>query len=235
MRNLIEKQKIKPVAIAKFSKKKFLKDILEKEELFFNTITYFSKKENENHQFDQYEGINKIYQSNNVVDLKLFDRHFKVKDNGKPIKIRLSSNNYFTHICCFTFFTNEIIEINGERKVFDPQLFEFGNYFIVGIDINEILKIISSACEIDKNIFKWEISPVTYYDVKKINGDWNIFCKPLKYRYQNEIRVAIAINSNKEFKLKVSGIKKYFLDLISKNECINKIIDDVAIITKKPN
>ena len=145
---------VRPIAIAKFSEEKYISEIIKKEELFFNPIEYFVKKENENYRFDQYEGCDRIYQPSYIVDFKINNRSYKLADSENPIKIRLNTTDYFTHICCFTYFTNKIITRKHERKVFDPRLYNFGNYFLIGMDIKQILEVIENACKCDPNILK---------------------------------------------------------------------------------
>lgn len=218
--------KIQPIAIAKFSEKIYLEDIIENEELFFNTISYFSIKGKEDDRFDQYEGFDRIYQPSYIVDLQLDGRSYNIVDSGIPIKMK-------TSIDPFTYFTNKIIKQKNERKVFNPKLFFFGNYFVIGTEIKTIFEIIDSACKADKNIVNYKMGPVSYSDIKKHNGEWDVFHKPLKFKYQNEVRIAIKINSNDPYRLKIPGLRECILGLVSQDECINKIIDDVAIISEK--
>ena len=222
---------VKNIAIAKFSEEQYLKEIITNEELFFNTINFFSKKEHQNYRFDQYEGCDRIYQPSYIVNFKIDGRSFKFAKDGKPVKIRLSTTDYFTHICCFTIIKNVIIIRKKERKVFDPRLFNFGDHLILSLEIGKILSLIGKACKEDSNIEKYQISPVEYIDVKNHNGEWDVFHKPLKYKYQNEFRIAVKINTIESYKLKVPGFSKLFLGIQNKEKCINKVFNEEAIIS----
>lgn len=72
---MIENNKrLLPLGLLKFSSSEFLQEIIDKETLYFNTIEYFSKKDNEDHQFDRLEGVDTILQPNQILKFEINNR-----------------------------------------------------------------------------------------------------------------------------------------------------------------
>lgn len=63
-----------PLGLLKFSSSEYLKEIIDNETLYLNTVEYFSNKEEEDHQFDRLEGVDTILQPNQILKFEIDNR-----------------------------------------------------------------------------------------------------------------------------------------------------------------
>jgi hypothetical protein len=220
-----------PLGLLKFSSSEFLKEIIDNETLYFQTIDWFSKKEKEDHQFDGLEGVDTILQPNQILNLKLDNRSFVVKDTGKPIRLYRTDTTHYTHICCFFLLLNQSIQLDNTKRLFDPRMWDFGQSLIFINELQSFLTIVSEELNQNKEIEVWKITPVDYKDQNQITGDWGVFSKPSKLSYQSEYRIAIKIRSNDPIKLKFPGIGKLVCGLVKQSQCKNEVVDGKAFIS----
>ena len=85
------------------------------------------------------------------------------------------------------YYMSEINNLS-ELKI-DDRCKEFGDSFLIILDIAEFFKRVEEAADLMKR--KLLYGPVTYEDVHSYRGKWSLFKKPVTYKYQNEFRFLI--------------------------------------------
>jgi hypothetical protein len=219
-------------AIAKFSEIIYLIDLLENGVLFFNTIKYFSEREKEEaYRFDSFEGCDLIYQTNYLKGINIDGIYLPFMESADPTRIRLSNKQHFTHVCCFSVIYDEPIIQNGSMKVFDERMLELGNGLVVSVKIKSFVQRIKDAIKNDKKIISSSIGLVEYIDEKTYSGELGAFRKVNRYSFQNELRIALEINSSDSYKIKLGNIQELFTRPIERSNIVNKVVGNKSIIS----
>lgn len=223
---------MKPIGLLKFSEIKYLSAFLKEGELFFNTINHYRnqyKTSIENFRYDKYEGYDRIHQPREVTKLTIYGRNFKVQPDGRPILIDLSNTEYFTHICCFTVVWNKSILIDNTPRIFDPRMFDFGDSVVFISDINRFIKKIKNYIYSVGGINCLKGKIVDYLDIMNYSGEWGVFRKASIYDYQSEFRIAINVDTDKPYIIRIGSLEEFAFGPIKKNECLNIVENGNAI------
>lgn len=193
----------------KFGSEENITDLFENGTIFFNTIDYFQKLEENGLRGDHYEGTTKITNSKSDK-LKLT---ITIPEAGKEIPIKLSKfhlreflkdvkGNLYSLYC---LSHQDVLEIDNFK--IDPRVKEFGTHFII---IKKPVKFINLICnELDKNKFDFQIKQVEYYKKKKINGEISLFHKSTEFEYQKEFRIVLFNNENTPKKIQIGSLKDF--------------------------
>jgi hypothetical protein len=223
---------MKPIGLIKFSKNKYLFDLIDNGNLCFNPINYFrnsEKKELEKHRYDQYEGYDKIIQPKEIAKITIKGRDFPVDQNSnRPIAMDLSNGHDFTHLCCFTIIYDNPIKIDDKERIFNPKMFCFNDSLIfipvskLDIFMNKIVEFCNT-----ENI-KCEGKKVEYVDFKIFSGDLGIFKKDKFYEYQNEFRIALSLNRSDKHIINLGNLSDCVFGPIEKEKCINLVEKGIA-------
>lgn len=193
----------------KFGSEEHITDLYENGTIYFNTIDYFQKLEEQGLRGDKYEGTTKItnQQSDKLKltitipetrsDIPIKLSKFHLREFLKDIKGNLYSLYCLTH--------EDVLEIDNFK--IDPRVKEFGTHFII---IQKPEKFINLICsELDKNKFDFQIKLVEYYDKEKINEEISLFHKSTEFEYQKEFRIVLFNDESKPLKIQIGSLKDY--------------------------
>lgn len=218
------------VALTKFGELEHIKSLVGAGQLYFNTIQFFSNEEDD-HRFDEFEGVDKIYQAEDIISLSLDDELFKLVHDQPPIKFRMRDGHNFTHLCCFTIVRRTQCIIDGIQRIFDPNMFSFGDTVAIVIDIEKFISQIQKAIN-NAGIINSQIGEVQYVDATSYSGNWGLFRKRKQYQYQQEFRIAVEYDSDRPFILEIRNYKDLFVGIVSKEECVNIVENGNAILSR---
>ena len=177
--------------------------------LYFNTISYFKKAEqNNNGRFDKHENINifipkaqlKVFPSNTDIKLAIYS------DIVYDVGINTGEKNIFTNIwCCYTIIMDNLTPGN---KIFDPSLYNnFGDYGLLIYKLDEFYDRLKESIQINK-IKEMSCRLVEYKDKSQYQTNMNIFTKLNNFQNQNEYRIAIKLdNLNTAYKLNIGSLE----------------------------
>ena len=199
-----------PLFFFKFGSEENMTDLLENGTIYFNTIDYFQRLEEQGLRGDSYEGTTKITNYHEYDKLKVT---ITIPETGKKIPINPSKfhlreflkdikGNLYSIYC---LRPKDIIGI--ENFKIDSRVAEFGTHFII---IKNTGKFIDQICnELEKKSFDYSTKQVEYYEKDKINGEINLFNKSKEFDYQNEFRIVLYNNEMKPKIIRIGSIKDY--------------------------
>jgi len=176
--------------LVKFGSKNHLERMQKDGILHCNTITFFSKLE------DNYKRGDK---SESVIELKYFENvAFEVKPVNEPSSEwkRLNSktsqySKYFKkpmgNLFCMSAFEINLAK-ESKEYVFNEGFLEFG-YALLMTRQDLFMERLRNA--LDKLEFKSCYNSVNYLDLKKYTGKKNLFQKDNKFSWQEEFRIII--------------------------------------------
>lgn len=212
----------------KFGEKKNILDLYENGTLFFNTIEYFRKLENEQGvRGDNYEGTLKL---TNFTDKDKVDFQITNPETGKIIKLKptkLHLREFLSDIkgnlySLYSLKTPEILDL--ENFKIDERVKEFGDYFII---IHNPSRFIDSIIkQLDSQKISYKAKLVSYYEKTELNGEISLFDKPSEFEYQKEYRIVLYNNESKPIKIKIDSLKEY--SSIFKSDSIEKMKIDLV-------
>ena len=219
--------------LMRISNYEYLENFIKRGELYINSLSYFQNAEikNQQHRYDFYEGCNKIVQPKNITKLEIDGHEFKLDPDGPPIGMHLSNVKSFSHVMCFSQIGLKSLIIDGEYKVFDPRLFEFGNAAIIVLNSDSLFKRIHAAIEKDNRFLRFSGKKVEYINIEEYEGDWDAFRKPLKFEYQNEYRLAFDTLISGPHKLTIGNVEDIVYGPVMKEKIVNTVINGNGIIT----
>ncbi len=179
----------------KFGAKEHL-ERMQKEGLFYcNSITYFSKIE-DNHRGDAFESVTKLqYLENPIFQLKPADDPSAEWKNLKVTNMLIQEyyKEPLGNLFCMSAF-----KVNPTKKIsvfhFDERFSEFG-YGLMILRQDLFMDKLRSA--LSKFNFKTCIKPVEYLDLSKYSGEKNLFQKDVAYSWQEELRIILYTNKFK--------------------------------------
>ena len=199
-----------PLFLFKFGSEKNMTDLLENGTIYFNTIDYFQRLEEQGLRGDNYEGTTKITNYHEYDNLKVT---FTIPETGKkiplnPTKFHLREflsdikGNLYSMYC---LRPKDIIDVEDFK--IDKRVKEFGTHFVL---IKDIGKFINQVCdELEKLKMDYRTKQVEYYEKDKINGEISLFHKMKNFEYQNEFRIVLYNDEMEPKILQIGSIKDF--------------------------
>jgi hypothetical protein len=195
--------------LIKFGKRDNIYDLYENGTIYFNTIDYFQKLEEQGLRGDTYEGTTKIinYGPDDKVFMQLSIPSGKIADL-KPTKlhhreyIREINGNIF---CLYALKVDD--NPVSRRYEFDRRLWQFGTHFLIIQDSHKFFKLVSQ--ELDRMKTRFASGLVTYYDRNSVKKEISQFEKPNEYDYQSEYRFLLYRNSKDPFSISIGSMADY--------------------------
>jgi copper chaperone CopZ len=187
----------------KFGEKTHLLNLLNEGEIYCNTIHYFSKLENEDLRKDKNDGIAELKQVYNIK----FKVKGKIIATSERAQLYLRNNEDKGNIFCLYGIETEKLNLekNTQQKLnLNTESIDFADYALIIFDPSEFVKRVKA--KVEKNGYKFQFSPVTYYDDQSHNGELTPFHKSNKYKHQNEIRFWIPNKENVPLIFKIGSI-----------------------------
>lgn len=206
-KTMIEDQ---PVFFFKFGSKENMTDLLENGTIYFNTIDYFQKLEEQGLRGDNYEGTTNI---SNFHEYESLTVTFTILETGKKITLRprkfhlreflkeIKGNIY--SIYCLR--PKDIIK-NKDFKI-DQRVKDFGTHFVLIKDVGRFLNQIYDELENIKMDYRTQ--QVQYYEKDRINGEISLFHKMKVFEYQNEFRIVLYNDEMEPKIIRIGAIKDY--------------------------
>ncbi|OAD92726.1 hypothetical protein A7A78_02110 [Aequorivita soesokkakensis] len=199
-----------PLFFLKFGSEKNMTDFIENGTVYFNTIDYFQRLEEQGLRGDKYEGTTKITNYHEYEYLKVT---ITIPETGKQIPINPTKfhlreflsdikGNLYSIYC---IRPKDIIGVE-DFKV-DKRVREFGTHFVL---IKDVGKFINKVCdELEKIKMDFSTRQVEYYEKDKINGDITLFHKMKEFEYQNEFRIVLYNEKMEPKVIKIGSLKDY--------------------------
>ena len=199
-----------PLFFFKFGNEKNMTDLLENGTIYFNTIDYFQRLEEQGLRGDNYEGTTKITNYHEYDNLKLT---FTIPKTGKKIPIyptKFHLREFLSEIkgnlySVYCLRPKDIIGVENFKV--DNRVKEFGTHFVL---IKDVGKFLDQICdELEKIKMDYRTQQVEYYEKDKVNGEISLFHKMKEFEYQNEFRIVLYNNEMKSIILRIGSIKEY--------------------------
>ncbi len=192
-----------PLYLFKFGEYEYMKKLYEEGELFFNTIYYFKKLEDENLRGDKNENLSHCLQSSST---KIIINNEIINTTGS-IKIYnpYKDNFNFTHIFSMSSLYDE------ETLDFDHRIKQFGDSSIIIYNIQEFFFRLKKGLDkiIDIGYLEsFNYNKVKYYDLDIHHGKLDVFSKSHKYSFQKEWRLGLRLSNNNSepYSLKIGDL-----------------------------
>lgn len=191
-----------PPFLIKFGREEYISQLRNDGIIYFNSLNYFRKIENDEVRRDALEGVVRIEQ---LRDVQLYLE-------GKLIARTLPSSN--SHLC---FHDNENIgnvfsmyaitenEHTDPEFKFDRRLLQFGDKLLLITDTKAFIKKIIS--QIESRNLHFNLGYVKYYNKNLYSGILDPFHKPDNFNYQNEFRIYIQSKYDMSIQLEIGSIK----------------------------
>ncbi|WP_218598581.1 hypothetical protein [Polaribacter sp. NJDZ03] len=200
--------KNKIFSFIKFGNKDNMIDFIENGTIYFNTIEYFKKLEEQIARGDKYEGTTRIqnfHESDNYT-LTITDPETK-----KEIKIKNSKIHYHQSLNdikgnLFSMYCLKTPELLAKDFKIDQKVKNFGSHFVMIRDSDKFLELVSKELEKQNIPFKGKL--VNYYQKEKINGEITPFDKTTEYEYQKEYRIVLFSNEIKPIIIQIGNLRK---------------------------
>jgi hypothetical protein len=191
----------------KVGEKEHMHSLFTKGEIYFNTIEYYRKAESNNLLSDPHEGISQLMQGNAKFNYE------DIRFSSESVQIAITDNTLKGNIFCFLGLESRTIMPSKKFISLNTDLtsINWGDTVVVIYNTIEFIKRVER--ELNKQDYKYQISPVLYYDFKKYSGKLDIFKKRNEYEKQNEIRIFIENETCKPIKLSVGSIEDIALIL----------------------
>lgn len=182
------------ITIKKFIKigqKQYMKKLLKKGEVYFNTVDFFRKNDVDDYlRGDFAEGLK-------YSPLPNF-RAPSLEKLGITIKnAKIDGDADISHLYSMYMLTNEF----WEGKIhFDKRILEFGDCAVI-IKPREFIEKVKKASKYE---IKYE--PAVYYKTPIIPLTLTSFSKREEFKYQNEFRFVIISSSKEAIKIRIGNI-----------------------------
>ena len=192
--------------LIKIGKKKHMFDLYEHGLIFMNNIDFFRQYECDKSRRDKDEGLAGIDQ---VAELKLLhNSNVLGRSNSAQLKFHDYENK--GNLYCLIAITSRE---EPENFKIDERNKEFGNYFVVIIDVKEFIERIEN--KLKELGLEYKYGLVRYYDLKEHSGPLDVFCKPNNFEHQKELRFFMKRDEPSSLKIKIGSIEdiSYIFDI----------------------
>ena len=194
----------------KFGSKKNILDLYENGTIYFNSIDYFQRLEEQGLRGDNYEG------TTNITNLHENDK-YKLKiiipetDEEKSINLsKFHQREFLQEIkgnlySLYSLREKDIIGIDNFKV--DKKTKEFGSHFIIIKNTSKFIELICT--ELKKNRLEYCAKHVEYYEKERINGDISLFHKSMEFEYQKEFRIILYNREIEPKIIQIGSLKDY--------------------------
>lgn len=192
--------------LLKVGRREHIEDLRNHGIVYMNSINFFRELEEDEQRSDIQEGIERIEQ---ITWIKLIkdgkEFEFK-KESSKNIitsaQLRVANPELEGNIFSMIAITNRLAE---ETDKLDNRNSKFGDSFLVIFNPKEFLRRFENA--IKKSGMSFQYGVVWYYDEENYNGGLGVFCKPMKFKHQNEFRVFVGNSSRNPLIVNIGSIE----------------------------
>ena len=192
----------------KFGKEKDLIE-LQKGYLYFNTIDYFKKAdENDKGRLDIFENINS-YIPNAIMNVHPHKNMQKLLYTGFVSNVTITNtaeSDNFSHIWSCSHIKKGM-PIRQDNKIFSEKMWEFGDHMLLIHNVGKFLEMVHKSLNTSATYAKGDSVIYLSQQQPQINN-MNVFTKFNHFEYQNEYRVALKISTQMPHKLNIGSIKQ---------------------------
>lgn len=183
-------------------------DLLENGTIYFNTIEYFQKLENNEARGDKYEGTTNIQNFNEsdkyiltITDPKT-GKEIKMKTKKVHLRQFLTEmkGNIYSMYC---LKSPEVLDPNFKT---DKKVKEFGSHVVIIKNVDRFVQLICKKLDELNILYRGQL--VNYYEKNKVHGDITVFDKSMEFEYQKEYRIVLYSNQIKPFIIKIGNINE---------------------------
>jgi hypothetical protein len=192
--------------VLKVGQEKYIRDMYEKEYLFFSVFSSFRTSEKDPCGRNDPREANTKNKQVTYLEIKTPD--------GKTIKLNEISKNFnaqfnefpsvIPHNIC-SLYTLKFDEELRFKEV-DNRVLCLGDKTLIIYKLEEFFEILDKALESQK--FEYSRKPVKYYNCKSFDGDLTFHHKEESFSYQNEYRILIETPGTNPINIGLPGVKK---------------------------
>lgn len=190
--------------IIKFGKEANVSNLLEKGEVYLNTISEF-KDSDEIAIGDKYEGSTEIKNFTKGI-LTITAANNPINIQISKLQLRQSHKNNIGNIFCSYSVTDKLLYKKKVHRI-DKRMESFGSHCIIIKDVTRFLNAIFA--ELNKRNIEYSHNLVKYHNYTKNDHLLTVFDKPHNFAYQKEHRIIAFTNSNEPLKLEIGSLKEY--------------------------
>jgi hypothetical protein len=212
-----EDSKERWAVLVKFGRRDYLEQLRNAGSVYMNPQCYFSKLEAVDPvRGDQFEGSDKIFQSNALKRLVIQKNVDASKLVIRPSRLWLSLGKSSCNIYCM------FAVLDPANFRVDERNFGFGDSFVMVTDqqmFGDRFSVAAKAAHLDL-LYNF----VEYYDPTIFSGDTGPFRKPATFAYQNEFRFVVTPGSRDAIVLQLGSLLDITTDIYPSAE-INRLIE----------
>jgi hypothetical protein len=186
-----------PWFIVKFGKEEHLNN-LQAGKFHLRSLQWFSTREAADHQRDTNEGA-ALWLNPNESQILINGHKFTAE--GGTLNASLSFDGPQPHVFCASVIHRKE-PIREDHKIFDDRMKEFGEDFLVILNIAEFygrLKKALASLRAKGVIEAFCAEDVLYFDERAYDGEVGTFRKSDRFQWQKEWRLAVTAKDRKEF------------------------------------
>lgn len=191
-----------PVIMFKVLKNEYVDSFVNEGRLYMQTLGYFNKLEDKNKasRGDEFEGVDHVYQGN---DVKLLLNEVSVTAQKVKLKIWNESNFDMNVYCMSAISVRDLIEANGKIE-FSKKFLEFGDKVVFFYEqglvdfLDRVEKSLKKNSLLSSNPHYHKFAEKVQYLDNLHSGALGIFKKYQDYSWQYEWRLAVNYNSKQE-------------------------------------
>lgn len=174
--------------------------------VYCNSLTYFTKIEDDSVRSDKHEDAFEFESFNNPkLQIKLPDEPDSMYKNVDVTWVQLVKrySNALGNLFCL--YCVDMTNAKDEGQIFvDEKNILFGSHALIMLDTDEFEKRLYS--ELERKGLKYHFGHINYIDLKNLSGRKTLFQKDKCYSYQNEFRIFIENNSQEPLSVKIGDI-----------------------------
>lgn len=172
--------------LLKFGQFEHMKSLLEKGQVYMNTVDYFKDLEDDENRADKLEGTSYI---DRITNLEILCKNIVVAESKKG-QIYFKHENDNGNLFCLTSILRADLQFNEPANLtLSPKLKSIDDYVLLIYNPKDFLKRIDEQLSHLK--LRYEFDHVSYMKIKGYTGSYNIFKKPLELCYQKEVRLFV--------------------------------------------
>jgi hypothetical protein len=189
----------------KWGNRKYLEPFYNEGLMYFNTVNYFAKLENDECIGDSYEGVDSLFHSENI-SVKMtppgMDEIILNSETGLIGDLRISSEKtMISNLYSISAITWRYLL---EKNLFTEEFVQFGDSAVVITHPKEFINRFYNAMKTQD--YSYTMGLVKYYD-KNHEGEIGIYKKREQYKFQKEYRINIHRYDNNPFVINIGSIK----------------------------
>ncbi len=188
------------VALMKFGNRVHMESLVERGELYMQSLSTFKTMEKDLLRADENEALSgSIPARGGSLSVQQDGAWRSLGTIAGPLRIRnevLESANVFC-----TYILLETRCHQSPHELVDPRNFKFGNTFVIFTDADEFLRRVRAAVDVHR--FKMETDAVQYVDPEAYWGEMGAFRKYNAYSFESEYRIILLPGFGEPYTLQV--------------------------------